>query len=102
MPVISQFSLQARMLVPGWSFELSIIGLYHPLDDITNPKCKLLHFFTITFFNKEKKALAFNRDRCCHLVLCLRLIMGKAKAYPRKAHCRRTTLGLAPGLTHKY
>jgi hypothetical protein len=25
-------------------------------------------------FCKEKNTLAFNRDRCCHLVLCLRLI----------------------------
>ncbi len=26
-------------------------------------------------FYKEKKALAFNRDRCCPLALCLRLIL---------------------------
>jgi hypothetical protein len=41
------------------------LGLYHPLDDITNPKYKLLGFLAINYFSKEKKALAFNRDRCC-------------------------------------
>jgi len=53
----------------------SPIGLYHPLDGITDPKYKLLHFLTTNFFCKEKKAIAFNRDRCCHLALCLRLIL---------------------------
>jgi hypothetical protein len=52
-----------------------LIWLYHPLDGVTNPRYKLLHFSTITFFYKEKKALAFNRDRCCHLALCLQLIL---------------------------
>jgi hypothetical protein len=51
----------------------SVIRLYHPLDGITNPKYKLLHFLTANFFCKEKKALAFNRDRFCHL--CLWLIL---------------------------
>jgi hypothetical protein len=45
------------------------IGLYHPPDGINNPKYKLLHFLT-TIFCKELKAVAFNWDRCCHLVLC--------------------------------
>jgi len=49
------------------------IGHYHPLDGITNPKYKLLCFLTIKFFSKVKKALAFNRDRCCHLAICLQL-----------------------------
>jgi hypothetical protein len=49
--------------------------LDHPLDGITNPKYKLLHFLTTKVFCKEKKALAFNRDRCCHLVLCLQLML---------------------------
>ena len=41
-----------------------------------NPEYKLLCFIQLTkFFCKEEKALAFNRDRCCHLVLCLRLIL---------------------------
>jgi len=51
------------------------IGLYHLLDGVTNPQYKMLHFLTITFFYKENKALAFNRDRCCYLALCLRLIL---------------------------
>ncbi len=51
------------------------MGHDHPLDGITNPKYKLLHFLTTEVFCKEKKALAFYRDRCCHLVLCLQLIL---------------------------
>ncbi len=38
------------------------------------PKYKLLCFIITKFFCKEKNTLAFRRDRCCHLVLCLRLI----------------------------
>jgi hypothetical protein len=49
-----------------------LIGLYHPLDGVANPKYKLLHFVTTkNTFCKEVKALPFNRDRCCHLGLCL-------------------------------
>ncbi len=51
------------------------MGLNHTLDGVTNLKYKLLHFLTTNFFCKEKKALAFNGDRCCHLVLCLQLIL---------------------------
>ncbi len=53
----------------------STIGLCQPLDGGSNPQYKLLHFSIILFFYKEKKALAFNRDRYCHLALCLRLIL---------------------------
>ncbi len=46
------------------SFTLCVtIGLYHPLDGISNPKYKLLHLLTPEIFIKEKKALAFNQDR---------------------------------------
>ncbi len=52
------------------------IGLQHPLYGITNPRYTLLRFIQLTnFFCKEKKALAFNQDRCCHLALCLWLIL---------------------------
>ncbi len=38
----------------------SLIGLYHPLDGITNPMYKLLHFWTTkNFFCEEKKAVAW-------------------------------------------
>jgi hypothetical protein len=43
--------------------------MHHPLDGITNHKYKMLHFLTTKFFCNDKKTLAFNRDRCCHLVL---------------------------------
>jgi hypothetical protein len=57
-------------------FLVHLIGLHHPLDGITNPEYTLLRFIQLTkFFCKEKKALAFNRDRCCHLALCLWLIL---------------------------
>ncbi len=48
--------------------------LCHPPDGSTSPKYKLLCFITTKKFCKEKNALAFNQDRCCHLALCLRLI----------------------------
>jgi hypothetical protein len=44
------------------------------LDGVTNSKYKLLPFLTKKNF-KVKKALAFNRDRCGHLALCLQLIL---------------------------
>jgi len=48
--------------------------LRHPPDGSTSSKYKLLCFKTTKKICKVKNALAFNRDRCCHLVLCLRLI----------------------------
>jgi hypothetical protein len=55
---------------------MSAIGLHHPQDGVTNPKYKLLHFIQLTkFFCKDKNALTFNWDRCCHLALCFRLIL---------------------------
>ncbi len=68
------FMLSAIMLNVIMLSVMAPIGLYHPLDGVGNPKYKLLHFLTTKLFCKEKKALAFNRDRCCHLALCLRLI----------------------------
>jgi hypothetical protein len=56
-----------------------IIGLYHPPDGVTNPKYKLFCSYTTNFFGKEKKALSFNQDRCCHLALCLWMIWGAQK-----------------------
>jgi hypothetical protein len=54
---------------------LPCIGRHHPLDGVTNSKYRLLPFLTKIFFGKTKKALAFNRDRCGHLALCLPLIL---------------------------
>jgi hypothetical protein len=51
-----------------------VMRLCHPPDGSTSPKYKLLCFITTKKICKEKNALAFNWDRCCHLVLCLRLI----------------------------
>ncbi len=48
--------------------------LCHPPDGSTSPKYKLLCFATTKTICKEKNALAFNCDRCCHLVLCSWLI----------------------------
>jgi hypothetical protein len=60
----------------GFHFFRNFSMVHHPQNGITNPKYKLLHFLTTKIkFCKEKKALAFNRDRCCHLVLCSRLIL---------------------------
>jgi hypothetical protein len=51
------------------------MGLYHPLDGNINLKYKLLCFLTPNKKLSKKKALAFNRERCCHQALCLRLIL---------------------------
>jgi len=51
------------------------VGLYHPLVGFTNRKYNLLCFLTTNFLCTEQKALSFNRDRCCHLALCLQLIL---------------------------
>ncbi len=65
-PVIE--AMWAKLVEGMWT-----IGLYHPLDGLTNPQQKLLHFLTITFYYKEKKALAFDWVKCCYLALCLQL-----------------------------
>jgi hypothetical protein len=51
------------------------MGLYHALDGVTNLKYKLLYFLTPNKKISKRKALAYNRDRCCHLAICLRLIL---------------------------
>ncbi len=61
--------------IPWIRWSMLSTGLHHPLDGVTNPQYKLLHFIQLTFFCKKKRALAFNRDRCWHLMLCLRLIL---------------------------
>ncbi len=53
---------------------VSSMRLCHPPDGSTSPKYKLLCFITTKRICKVKNTLAFNRDRCCHLVLCLQLI----------------------------
>ncbi len=55
-------------------FDTSVMRLCHPPDGSTSPKYKLLCFITTKKICKENNALAFNWDRCCHLVLCLQLI----------------------------
>jgi hypothetical protein len=52
---------------------LNQMGSYQPLDGVTNLKYKLLYFLTQK--NSKRKALAFNRDRWCHLAICLQLIL---------------------------
>jgi hypothetical protein len=51
------------------------MGLYHPLDADTNLKYKLLCFLTPNKNFLKRIALAFNRDRYCHLALYLQLIL---------------------------
>jgi hypothetical protein len=52
-----------------------LMGLYHPLDGDTTLKYELLCFLTPNKKISKRKALAFNWDRCCHLALCLWLIL---------------------------
>ncbi len=51
------------------------MGPYHPLDGITNLKYKLLYFLTPNKKEFKEKGKAFNRYRCCHLAICLQLIL---------------------------
>ncbi len=72
--------LQKNIFLPMVDLpRLCKIRLCHPPDGSTSPKYKLLCFITTKKICKEKNALAFNRDRCCHLVLCLRLILIHSK-----------------------
>jgi len=64
------------------------MGLYHPRIGDTNLKYKLLCFLTPDKKNSKRKALAFNRYRCCHLTLCLQLIL---------FHCRNAQRAEASG-----
>jgi hypothetical protein len=41
--------------VPNGHKHFDLIGLYHPLDGVTNPKYKLLHFLTTTFFTETRR-----------------------------------------------
>jgi hypothetical protein len=50
------------------------MGLYHPLDGVTNLKYKL-YFLTPIINNFKDKGTSFNQDRYCHLAICLRLIL---------------------------
>jgi hypothetical protein len=62
-----------KHIAESWNYR---IGLHHPIDGITKHEDKLLHFIQLKyFFSKEKKALDFNLDMCCHLALCLWLIL---------------------------
>jgi hypothetical protein len=63
--------------------------LCQPPDGSTNPKYKLLCFITTKKICKEKNALAFNRDRCCHLVLCLQSIPFHCTCLGHLGQCNR-------------
>jgi hypothetical protein len=65
--ILSEFRKSQQFVGSG-------MRLCHPPDGSTSPKYKLLCFITTKKFAKRRNALAFNQDRCCHLVLCLRLI----------------------------
>jgi hypothetical protein len=62
------------LVVTRQSLAIKSMRLCHPPDGNTSAKYKLLCFITTKKICKEKNTLAFNWDRCCHLVLCLRLI----------------------------
>ncbi len=61
-----------------WAFmgtSCSSVGFYHPLDGITNLEYKLMCFLTPNKKISKRNVVAFNWDRCCHLELCLQLIL---------------------------
>ncbi len=75
------FSIKFSTCAFGGLAPSSQMRLCQPPDGNTNPKYKLLCFITTKKFCKEKNALAFNRDKCCHLVLCLQLIPFHCRNY---------------------
>jgi hypothetical protein len=47
-----------ELMFPGstqTTFRLSPIGLHHPVDGVTNPKYKLLHFLTTKYFIAKRR-----------------------------------------------
>ncbi len=72
---LQQINNMENSSFPSESKLKQTMGLYHPLDGITNLKYKLFYFLTTIEKISKRKALAFNWDRCCHLAICLRLIL---------------------------
>jgi len=75
-PKLQNFNIPVtyfRIINHTW-MKIPTMRLCHPPDGSTSPKYKLPCFITTKKICKEKNVLAFNRDRCCRLVLCLRLI----------------------------
>ncbi len=66
------------------------MGLYHPLDGVTDLKYKLLYWLTPNKKISKRKALAFNQDRCCHLAICLQLILFHWSHIKAKGHYDNT------------
>jgi len=67
-----------------------LIGLNHPLDGIPNPKYELLHW--LNFVSQREGILAFNQDKCWHLVICLGLLSSIAnKSKNDKYRLRKQT-----------
>jgi hypothetical protein len=82
---------------------LNLIGLYHRLNGNTNLKYKLLCFLTPNKKISKRKALAFNWDRCCHLALCLWLILfqcTKLMCIKPISFSEKDNNALVPGLLH--
>ncbi len=61
--------------------------LCHPPDGSTSPKYKLLCLYHLNLFYQIQAALAFNRDMCCYLVLCLQLL---------PFHCKSSSMFIRP------
>jgi hypothetical protein len=61
--------------------------LCHRPDGSTSPKYKLLCLYHLNLFYQIQAALVFNRDTCCHLVLCLWLL---------PFHCKSSSMFIRP------
>jgi len=88
---------QPRRVLTKWLqifyLTINLMGLCRLLDGFAYTKYKLLCFLRAKFFWKEKKALAFNRDRCCNLALCLQLIIFHCRSTPQLLPHKRTKRG---------
>ncbi len=73
MSLSNMFLMFFLLLTLLWcsKIHLCTMRLCHPPDGSTSPKYKLQCFITTKIFFAKRR---MHHDRCCHLVLCLRLI----------------------------
>ncbi len=50
---------KVHLLILFCELDSVLIGLHHPLDGVTNPKYKLLHFIQLTFSLQKEEGTSF-------------------------------------------
>ncbi len=73
--VMAEVAVAAAVATVHAVVVVATLGLYHPLDGDTNLKYKLLCFLIPNKKDFKEKDTCFNPNRCCHLALCLHLLL---------------------------